>query len=196
MTHLKIKGEDVHTWPIGSSIIVKFPHDEGASSLNACAAMIAVTPELKEVIEQAARSLVKNNALRTVQFYWPFEVITNEIYQSPIPKQFSQAILEILSSNFEQAIADETAQSAIRRMSNLEAITWVSVERPLFGIGGGAVRIGCTIMGFIDFSTVVKAITASTRVPDYEPEEDNGRKLERAVDDLCELALQIKHESP
>ena len=52
------------------------------------------------------------------------------------------------------------------------------------------------MMGFIDFSTVVKAITASTRVPDYEPEEDNGRKLERAVDDLCELALQIKHESP
>lgn len=189
MIHLNIKDEDVHAWPIGSSIIVRFPYEEDESDLTARAAMITATSELKEAIEQAAKALSANSVLRTVQFYWPFNVVTNTIYGQPIPKQYSKAIKEILDSDYEQAIADETARSAIWRMSDLEPVTWVSVERPSFGIGGGTVRIGCTIMKHLDFSATVRSITASTNVSDYEPKEDRAEKLVRAIDDLYELSL-------
>ena len=194
MTHLDIRDEEVQSWPTGSSIVVKFPYDEDESDLNACAAMITVTPELKNVVEQAAKTLQDNNNLRTVQIYWPLDVITNEIYGAPIPKNFSSAIIEIIESDFEQAIADEATINEIRRMSHLDAVTWISVERPFFGIGGCIVKIGCTIMKCIDFSIAVRAITASTNAPEHEPEADHAKRITRAIDDLCDLDLQKRNE--
>lgn len=192
MNHLEIKDNDVPAWPIGSSIIVKFPYDGGDSHFDSRAAMLAITPELKEAIEQAAQTLKINNALRTVQFYWPIEVITNAIFGQPIPKQFSGAIVEMLNTEFDQAIADETTRDAIRRISDLDATTWVSVERPFFGIGGGTVIVGRTIMEVFNFSTAVKALTTNTKIPCFNRTEDHSRILERAVGDLCELGSKIE----
>ena len=182
---------DVPSWPIGSSIVVKFTYDGDESDYIPRAALIAVSPELKERIEAAAKVLSLNQSLRTIQFYWPIDVVTNSIYGMPIPKQFSRTILELLDSDFDQAIAGENACQAIRRVASLDAITWISVERPPFFTWGGTVEIGCTVEKFLDFKTGANSLKTDTQVPTCPEDGNDPQQIIRAIEDLAEWTAQV-----
>lgn len=193
MTHFTPRNEHVPRWPIGSSITVKFSYDGDESDFIARAALIKVSTELKENIESAAKLLSTNRSLRTVQFYWPFEVISNKIYGQPIPKVFSKAIQELLDSEFSEAISDEIARNAIQRVCSLDAITWFSVERNPFITCGGTVSIGCTLNSCFDFTTHVHSLSADSQVPNHLPRVDSAKQLVRAIEDFNELTLQLEN---
>ena len=189
MQHYTQHDDDMPHWPLGSSIAVKFPYYGDDSNFVARAALIAVSAELKEAVEAAAKSLASNDNTRAVQFYWPLEVITNEIYNQPIPKQYSHAIKELLDADFSEAIPDSVARDAIQRVCSLKAVTWISVGRHPFMDFGATVSLGCTTL-CIDFTATTGCLVADTKVSAHTKETEYSQDLIRAVEDLYESTLR------
>jgi hypothetical protein len=148
-----------------------------------------VSAELKESVEAAAKSLASNDNTRAVQFYWPLEIITNEIYSQPIPKQYSHAIKELLDADFSEAIPDSVARDAIQRVCSLKAVTWISVGRHPIMDFGATVSLGCTTLLCTDFTATTYSLVADTKVSTHKKETEYSQDLIRAVEDLYESTL-------
>lgn len=187
------KNEDVPMWPLDEFIVVRFPDDD--SNYHAVrAAMIKVTAELKECINRAAATLAANKTLRTIQFYWPLDIVTNRVHEQPILSKYARAIVALLNSNFRQAVPSKISREAIQRVALLDAITWISVGRHPLG-DCGEVELGCTQFCFHK-STTIRALTPDVTLPMYEPVENYSQRLMRAITDIGDFFAGNGVEKP
>lgn len=196
MNHFSVTDKDVPAWPIGKFVVVKFPFYGDEEDFVARAAMLRVSTKLKLRIEKAATQLASNITLRTIQFYWPMEIVTNEVLHQPILRNYARAIRELLNANFQEAIPDTVGRDAIRRVAHLDSATWISVGRPNFGTYGARVEIGCTQLYTIDFSTCVEAITSEVKVPSHDRPENEPRRVIRAINNLHDATVSDEAKKP
>lgn len=140
MSHYLYKDE-VPEWPLGHSIVVVFGNHDNRK-FDVRAAIIRVTPELKQKVWNVATAMAIDAAIMRIDFEWSMSVITNEAFGRPILKQHNGAIVECLNNNFSVAIASDAACAAFQYMDSKIQQSWISVERSLLGYA--AVSVGCT----------------------------------------------------